>query len=369
MHVCEGKTMSSRLGRFLRCPLLGVLLLMCLFMILCLLMYDSSSISYLTHHFGPIRPEQREVLILIWQWPFNQSFDLDICKLQFNIDGCHLTVDHELYSKADSVLIHHRDINWDLSNLPKSPRPFHQKWIWMNLESPSNTAKIPGIDNMFNVSLSYRQDSDIRMPYGWVVPTNQKLRDFIPPKKDKMVCWIVSNFQFHHRRARYYVELQRYLEIQTFGGSFNQPVSEESYREIIAGCRFYLSFENSEHNDYITEKLYNALQFGAVPIVLGPSRKNYERFIPRDAFIHVDDFPSVRDLAKYLLLLSRHEALYCRYFNWRRYFEVKISSFPAEHACYSCDYIRQHKEYQVLTNLYWWYWGVSEGLEEPRNMF
>ncbi|KAA0705232.1 Alpha-(1,3)-fucosyltransferase 9 [Triplophysa tibetana] len=360
--------MLRRVGCFFRSPLRRVLLLMCLFMISCLFVYGSSSVSYFLRHIGPIkseRPHQSEVLILIWIWPFNISFDLDICKSQFNVDGCRLTVDRELYSKADGVLIHHRDINWDTSNLPASPRHPHQKWIWMNLESPSNTLQIPHLDNLFNVSLSYRQDADITVPYGWVVSTRQEQKDFIPPKKKKMLCWIVSNFQFNHRRAQVYDELRRYVDIHTFGGSFNQPVSEESYREIIASCKFYLSFENSEHKDYITEKLYTALQLGAVPVVLGPSRQNYERFVPRDAFIHVNDFPSMRALAKYLLFLSRHDELYGRYFNWRRHFEVKISSFPAEHACYSCDYIRRHKEYQVLNNLYQWYWGMNVEADEP----
>ncbi|XP_055042594.2 4-galactosyl-N-acetylglucosaminide 3-alpha-L-fucosyltransferase 9 [Misgurnus anguillicaudatus] len=357
--------MSSRVGSFARPHLRGVLLLMCLFMISCLFMYDSSSFNCFLRHNGPIRSEQKEVLILIWLWPFNKSFDLDACKSQFNIDGCRLTADRDLYDKADAVLVHHRDIIWDSSNLPTSPRPPHKKWIWMNLESPSNTQQIPNLDNLFNVSLSYRQDADITVPYGWVVPTHQELNHFIPPMKDKMICWIVSNFQFYHKRAHIYQELQRYVEIHTFGAAFDQPVSEESYQEILSSCTFYLSFENSEHNDYITEKLYNALQLGTVPVVLGPSRQNYERFVPRDAFIHVNDFPSVRALAKYLLLLSRHETLYRRYFNWRRHFEVKISSFPAEHACYSCDYIRRHKEYQVLTNLYQWYWGMNGELDEP----
>lgn len=357
--------MSSRVGSFVRPPLRRVLLLMCLFMISCLFVYDSSSVNCLIRRVGPIKSEQSEVLILIWIWPFNISFDLDICKSQFKVDGCRLTVDRELYGEADGVLIHHRDINWDSSNLPRSPRPPHQKWIWMNMESPSNTPQIPHLDNLFNVSLSYRQDADITVPYGWVVSTRQEQKDFTPPKKDKMVCWIVSNFQFLHRRAQVYDELRRYVDIHTFGVSFNQPVTAESYREIITSCKFYLSFENSEHKDYITEKLYNALQLGAVPVVLGPSRQNYERFIPRDAFIHVNDFSSVRALAKYLLLLSRHEELYGRYFNWRRHFEVKISSFPTEHACYSCDYMRRHKEYQVLTNLYQWYWGMNMELDEP----
>jgi hypothetical protein len=36
--------------------------------------------------------------------------------------------------------------------------------------------------------------------------------------------------------------------------------------------KFAIAFENSETDDYVTEKFYQALLAGAVPIVLGPSR-------------------------------------------------------------------------------------------------
>ncbi|KAI4896651.1 hypothetical protein NFI96_000778 [Prochilodus magdalenae] len=216
----------------------------------------------------------------------------------------------------------------------------------MNSESPSNTHQIPGLDGLFNVSLSYRKDADISLPYGWVIPLKRELRHFVPPVKRRMVCWIVSNYNSEHRRVHYYTELQKYIRVHVYGDYFERHLSKEKYEEVLASCKFYLSFENSVHKDYITEKLFNALALGAVPVVFGPSRQNYERFVPSDAFIHVEDFPSVRALAKHLLFLHKNEEQYHRYFRWRRHFEAKTSSFPEEHACHACEYIRRNKEYQ-----------------------
>lgn len=315
---------------------------------------------------------RRPVMVLIWLWPFNHTFDLNLCGSHFNIHGCVLTADRDFHDKADGVLIHHRDIAWDASNLPADPRPPHQKWIWMNSESPSNTARIPGLDGLFNVSLSYRKDADISVPYGALVPVEHQLEDFlysVPSEKSKLACWIVSNYKPEHRRMQYYEQLRKYVQIHVYGDLFEKRVSEDEYRSIISSCKFYLSFENSVHKDYITEKLFNALELGAVPVVFGPSRQNYERSVPGDAFIHVDDFPSVRALAKHLMLLQRNKALYLRYFRWRRRFRVKTTAYPVENACLACEYVRRNRQYQVITNLYQWYWDTSEGLDLPPSFY
>ncbi|KAI4815354.1 hypothetical protein KUCAC02_005503 [Chaenocephalus aceratus] len=84
-------------------------------------------------------------------------------------------------------------------------------------------------------------------------------------------------------------------------GELAGPLPEDSGGSVVrlvSRYQFYLALENSQHTDYITEKLWNAVRAGAVPVVLGPSRQNYERFLPPEAFIHVDDFPTVRGLAR-----------------------------------------------------------------------
>ncbi|KAJ8377338.1 hypothetical protein AAFF_G00261230 [Aldrovandia affinis] len=306
------------------------------------------------HLFAKAEPNQ--TIVLIWLWPFGQTYDLGVCGSLFNIDGCYLTADRSLYNQSDGVIIHHRDINSNLSNLPPPQRPSFQKWVWMNLESPSHSSQLPGLENLFNLTLNYRQDADIIVPYGSIVAT-QKQDEFLVPSKSKLICWIVSNWNPEHIRVKYYNELYKYVEIHAYGQAFGEYVNDQNFFPIIASCKFYLSFENSIHKDYITEKLYNPLAVGAVPIVLGPSRQNYENFVPGDAFIHVDDFLSPKELADYIFFLDKNEDMYLRYFRWRKHFTVKKSYFWAEHTCLACEYIKRHKEYKVFNNLDKWYWG------------
>ncbi|KAM4723440.1 4-galactosyl-N-acetylglucosaminide 3-alpha-L-fucosyltransferase 9-like [Anableps anableps] len=366
MKSTEQNKPSGTFHKKLRTLLFGVFILGCF--VTAFLMYFKPSTSWLNYllepsdstnhiqHVFPVKNDKNLTTVLVWLWPFGTIYDTNVCSSLFNIDGCFITADRKFYNKSDGVVIHHRDIAGDLSNLPKLQRPPFQKWIWMNMESPSNSGRLPGINNLFNLTLNYRQDSDIQVPYGSIV-TAETGEDFVPPSKNKLVCWIVSNWSPNHVRSKYYNELQKHVKVHAYGHAFGKYISDKDYIPTMSSCKLYLSFENSIHKDYMTEKLYFPLSVGTVPVVLGTTRENYENFVQGDAFIHVDDFKSPKELADYLLLLDKNEELYLGYFKWRRHFKAKRSHFWAEHTCQACAYLRQHKEYRAFNNLNKWYWG------------
>ncbi|KAK7124182.1 hypothetical protein R3I94_018516 [Phoxinus phoxinus] len=304
-----------------------------------------------------LQGDDLDTILLIWTWPFGQQFDLGLCSSMYDIHGCHLTADRSQFNRAHGILIHHGDINGDSSNMPKLPRPPFQKWVWMNMESPSNSGQRSNLNNLFNLTATYRQDSDIMVPYGRIsVESDGKKHDEIP-HKNKLVCWIVSNWNSFHERSKYYAELTEHISIETYGHHFNRRISDQDYSDVVSSCKFYLSFENSIHKDYITEKLYNPLSLGTVPVVLGPPRQNYEEFIPGSAFIHVHDFNSPKELAEHLKLLDQNDDLYRQYFTWREHLVANGFCFGLEHACRACDHIRRNKNYRVVNDLNSWYWG------------
>lgn len=270
---------------------------------------------------------------------------------------CHLTANQSVYPRADAVIIHHREVSTNpRSQLPPQPRPPGQRWIWFNMESPSHCRSLPALDGYFNLTMSYRSDSDIFMPYGWLEPWPE------PPvqtqvnlsAKTDLVAWVVSNWNSKSARVLYYQQLRDHLRVDVYGRGHMQ-LPQRTMMATLARYKFYLAFENSLHPDYITEKLWkNALEAWAVPVVLGPSRKNYERFLPPDAFIHVDDFKSPGDLAQYLQKLDSDSLGYQRYFHWRELLRP-CSWSMALAFCKACRELQWNQRYQTAPSLASWF--------------
>ncbi|KAM9497170.1 4-galactosyl-N-acetylglucosaminide 3-alpha-L-fucosyltransferase 9-like [Clarias gariepinus] len=298
-----------------------------------------------------------DIIMLIWTWPFGFKFDVNDCFPKLGITGCQITDDRSQYDKADGVLFHHRDIGDDIANLLSKPRPPYQKWVWMNMESPDNSGRQNWLDDAFNLTSNYRRDSDVWVPYGRLRKTTGKDRTFEIPPKDKIVCWIVSNWNPNFRRVKYFNELSQHIKVEAYGRAFNRYVSDDDYNKILPSCKFYLAFENSIYQDYFSDKLFDPMKVGTIPVVIGPPRENYEEFIPADSFIHVDDFESPQKLAEHLTFLDQNQEKYEQYFNWRKLFIVEGSFFGLEHACRSCNYIRNYQGYRVFKNINKWYWG------------
>ncbi|XP_017351315.1 alpha-(1,3)-fucosyltransferase 4 [Ictalurus punctatus] len=287
------------------------------------------------------RPEMKNSTLLIWWLPFGSGLPLPDCELNYSARGCTVTSDRRAYAHADAVIMHHREliINWE--ELPEKPRPPAQKWIWMNFESPSHSGFLHRLDGMFNLTMSYRVGSDIFLPYGYL--QRRRFHGNRPVRVERhrgLVAWVISNWSEEQERVQFYYRLQPYLHVDIYGRDF-RPLLNDSVVETVSRYKFYLAFENSCHTDYITEKLWrNALVSGAVPVVLGPPRVNYERFLPADAFIHAEDFKGPRALAAYLKHLDRNPALYRRYQRWRRDYDVHVTSFWAEHFCAACQAVQ-----------------------------
>ncbi|KAM3912243.1 3-galactosyl-N-acetylglucosaminide 4-alpha-L-fucosyltransferase FUT3-like [Leptodactylus fuscus] len=238
--------------------------------------------------------------------------------------------------------------------LPQQPRNPHQRWIWLNMEPPLIISNLGMLDNLFNMTMSFRHDSDIYTPYGYI-ESLKETQNFTIPKKSKLVSWVTSKWYPGVPRVLYYQELKKHLPIDIYG-SGHQRLSKQDMYSTIAQYKFYLSFENSIYPDYITEKLWtNALGTGTVPVVLGTSRENYERYIPGDAFIHVNDFPSAKELADYLLELDKDDEKYRKYFNWRYRYRVMYWKGWAYSYCKACEEIQRGPRYQVIRSVSKWF--------------
>lgn len=268
----------------------------------------------------------------------------DGCPRKDDSRSCRITYNLE---RADVVIFP----NADVIKVPQKRQRKDQIWIAYLLESPENTfperfqRKHRG-HHEFNWTASYRRDSDIVTPYAKFVrylhsdnhpkgghPKKTESigkayhKELIQNKKKK-VAWFASNCHAANNRLEYAKKLSEYIQVDIYGkcGSLScDKWNQTGCLEMLnRDYKFYLAFENSNSPEYITEKLFiNALGDNnqnhlLLPIVMGPSRQDYERLAPPNSFIHVDDFGgSIEKLTAYLKLLDSNDALYYSYFSWK----------------------------------------------------
>nr|CAH04177.1 alpha3-fucosyltransferase [Tetraodon nigroviridis] len=301
----------------------------------------------------------RNLTVLLWSWPFNKPLSLegDVCWDMSGIPGCRLLSQRSLFSTADVVVFHSNELEKQRRALPFDlPRPQGQRWAWMSLEAPAATPDLRRYSNVFNMTVSYRRDADVTIPYGQLQPRETAApTDAVPANKTFPVCWVVSNYQTRHRRSKVFQELKAVIPVQVYGRWSRKPLSAGALLPTISRCYFYLAFENAISKDYITEKLWrNAYLGGAVPVVLGPPLKDYQAVAPPRSFIHVDNFTSTRELALHLRQLAADQRRYREYFSWRRDWEVKLFTDWRPRLCAICSQFSRLPQHRVYASLHDW---------------
>ncbi|XP_075258479.1 4-galactosyl-N-acetylglucosaminide 3-alpha-L-fucosyltransferase FUT6-like [Convolutriloba macropyga] len=111
----------------------------------------------------------------------------------------------------------------------------------------------------------------------------------------------------------------------------------------IKDCKFYLAFENTNCSDYVTEKFMNAIEAGAIPIVVS-WWDTYEKLLP-GSFIHVNKFANTSQLAEYLESLLKDEKKMNKYHEWRKIYRYERTGVKA--ACELCRKLENLKIAQL----------------------
>ncbi|KAJ8681958.1 hypothetical protein QAD02_017750 [Eretmocerus hayati] len=233
----------------------------------------------------------------------------------------------------DVILFH--GINGELSedDLPKK-RSAAQKYVFIALESPATRHVSSRFDDFFNSTATYQSDSDVIWSYGDTVPValnddlieyNRKKMKKIVNSKSRVAAWYSSNCNTVSRREKLVADLEENMPVDKFGKCFEWltscPRNRDCFREHIEpNYFFYLAFENSLCQDYVTEKFFNALRYHVVPVVYGAA--NYTKIAPPRSFINVQDFGSPQLLAQHLLMLTKNLTRYEEFFSWKEHYRI-----------------------------------------------
>ncbi|XP_042334715.1 3-galactosyl-N-acetylglucosaminide 4-alpha-L-fucosyltransferase FUT3-like [Sceloporus undulatus] len=265
--------------------------------------------------------------IFLWIWSFGQHHHLENCSKALGIPNCHFTADQTWHPRADTIVTHHRGVCRAPQLLPQGQRPWLQHWTWFNMEPPSLSPNFTSMDSLFNLTRTYRRDLDIFLPYGQL-RVLAKHHNPAMPLKSKMVAWVVSHWNLGSHLEKYFQDLSRYLPMDLYGPNQTLPASKSF--SILSKYKFYLAFEDSVPENYITMQFWrNTLTALTMPIVQGPPWRNYQHHLPSGAFIHIDHFQMAKDLDLFLHKLDRSPNQYWRCFRWSSWLEPVLESILA----------------------------------------
>ncbi|KAF9214635.1 hypothetical protein CPC16_010357 [Podila verticillata] len=203
-------------------------------------------------------------------------------------------------------------------------------WILYGWEAPKWFELRKSVISKFSYKFNYHPSSDFIYPYfdnsifDTVLAPPPVTLDYKAAMRKKgfngkglaPIAWIVSNCRSFNGREYYIRQLQKYIDIDIYGQcSFRNrewPQHADGSLledlEITSAYRFYLAFENSNCDFYVTEKLKRTYDAATIPIVDGPN--DYGLFAAtHNALIQADQY-SPRQLAALVRELDQDEEKY-----------------------------------------------------------
>lgn len=257
--------------------------------------------------------EKKPGLLYILQWtdggrePMShwsskqKSLILNNCTFQ----NCYIVKNRDYFQDAlnyDAILF--TPIGLSEHDLP-IVRSDNQLYVFVCVEPAAYLPLDEKWNLFFNYTWTYRLDSDLVYPFFFITnrrgerigprinthwrnvsgmqPTRQNVINKLNNKKSA-AAWFVTRCVAMSTRAAYAhglnEALKKYnLSIDSYGpcGNFYCPKYNSTHCQNLVEkfYYFYLAFENSNCEDYVTEKLMTALMHYAVPVVLGGS--NYSK--------------------------------------------------------------------------------------------
>ena len=252
--------------------------------------------------------------ILVW----NDDWRMAGAPRVLGDEGFELAHDRRTAALADAIVFHLPTL--DPASLPAGRRP-GQRWVAWWLESEANCPCVDDAAFMrrFDLTMSHRRTSDVWTTY---LPSDDELaRAPVAKTESAPVVYIASNPRASSGRDAWVAGLMRHIPVDSCGRQLrNRAIPDDDGRpaklRTIARYRFTLAFENSIERDYVTEKFFDALCAGSVPIVLGAP--NIAEFAPSPGcWLDVADFSGPAALAERIVGLCEDEQAYAAMLPWK----------------------------------------------------
>ncbi|CAH9125797.1 unnamed protein product [Cuscuta epithymum] len=179
-----------------------------------------------------------------------------------------------------------------------------------------------GYDVVMTTSLS----SDV--PVGYFSWAEYDIMAPIQPKTQKAIAAaFISNCGARNFRLQALEALEREsISIDSYGSCHRNKNGDVKKVDTLRHYKFSLAFENSNEEDYVTEKFFQSLVAGSVPVVVGAP--NIQDFAPcPGSLLHIKKLEDVESVAKTMKHLAENPSAYNQTLRWK--FEGPSDSFKA----------------------------------------
>lgn len=176
----------------------------------------------------------------------------------------------------------------------------------------------------YNLDLSFPEPATYFDVRSYLIDLLDKPRvEFEHKNADVSIVWIISNCNAFNGRQKFVHKLMQHIRVDSYGDCFKNKKTRTNQRmygnvELYAKYKFVIAIENSNCDDYVTEKLVHAVASGSVPIVAGLGNKpDYLKFMPSRSFINVYDFKSIKSLVEHIKNVSSSKYEYEKYIHFK----------------------------------------------------
>lgn len=136
------------------------------------------------------------------------------------------------------------------------------------------------------------------------------------PSTDRGFCSFVvsNNVCSDSLREEFFYKLSEYKQVSSGGRLYNNvggPIADKL--AFLKDYKFNIAFENSRVDGYTTEKLFDALAAGTLPIYWGNPSVKFD--VPENCFINLSKFATMTEAIEYVIKVDNDTDLYNSYFN------------------------------------------------------
>ena len=287
-----------------------------------------------------------ELLVLTYRMKNHPRTGINLTSVKDPITGrsCLFTADMSQYNNSDVVIIPARAVKHQMPHY----RPPGQRWVFYSGESFHYVRPQLIYRLAFNHTMTYHKHSDIdTSKFGMiprqVLPIDDPDDVNVIKSEDTLVMWMSSHCETQSNRMNFVKKLSKHVKVDMYGscGKLNCP-KDEWCSETFSQYKFYVAYENSMCNGYVTEKPWIGLIFSMVPLVAGGGSGAYKAVLPPNSYIDLTKFKSVKAVAKYLKLLDGNDTLYQEYFAWKQQYKFGLYT-PEDLAGRTCHHLHKTK--------------------------